>query len=146
MISTIRTHVVRKKTRQNGEFVFVVFFFLSTFFIIVQYAILIFKKHRKFIAASEVPDVESGGFEEQRARAQIAKWLKEPVPCLLSPLQSQVLGRHSQKMHGLWGKKGLSPTMNLIIRCSACSMNVSEAPEGHATPRDVDFRVAGDLL
>eukprot|EP00434_Breviolum_minutum_P041674 symbB.v1.2.037073.t1/scaffold5376.1/size27864/2 len=33
----------------------------------------------------EVPDVESGGFEEQRARAQIAKWLKDmPRPGMLT--------------------------------------------------------------
>lgn len=67
--------------------------------------------------------MESGGFEEQRARAQIAKWLKEPVPCrVLSPLQSQVLGRHSQKMHGLWGKKGLSPRKQWLSSSLTFSM------------------------
>lgn len=40
-----------EKASQNGEFVFVFFlFFLNTIFIIVQYAILFFKQHRKFIA------------------------------------------------------------------------------------------------
>ena len=34
----------------------------------------------------QVPDVESGGFEEQRARALITKWLKAvPVTPVISP-------------------------------------------------------------
>ena len=90
-------------------------------------------------AASEVPDVESGGFEEQRARAQIAKWLKEPLSMSghhhSNPSRETLTHR---KYALLVGNTGLSPASNDSHQMF--SMNVlAEAPEGHATPRDVDF-------